>query len=66
MKLLSVCLAFALLLGAAPAIAAGDEPLTINVILSLTGPAAFVGVDEKAAFAVYETRSIKPAAFAAV
>jgi branched-chain amino acid transport system substrate-binding protein len=54
MKLLRVCLAFALLLGAAPAIAAGDEPLTINVILSLTGAAAFVGVDEKAAFAVYE------------
>ena len=37
MKPLRVCLAFALLAGAFPTIAAGDEPLTINVILSLTG-----------------------------
>jgi len=55
MKLLRLCIALVLLAGVAPTVAAGDEALTINVILSLTGPAAFVGVDEKAAFAVYET-----------
>lgn len=55
MKLLRVCLAMALLAGVAPAIAAGDEPLTINVILSLTGPAAFAGLDEKTALTVDET-----------
>lgn len=54
MKLLRLLLALALLAGISPTVASGDEPLTINVILSLTGPAAFVGVDEKAAFAVYE------------
>jgi branched-chain amino acid transport system substrate-binding protein len=54
MKLLQLCLALVLLAGMAPAVAIGDEALTINVILSLTGPAAFVGVDEKAAVAVYE------------
>jgi branched-chain amino acid transport system substrate-binding protein len=55
MKLLRVCLALVLLAGAFPTVAAGDEPVTINVILSLTGAAAFVGIDEKAAFAVYES-----------
>ncbi len=35
--------------------AAADESLTINVILPLTGSAAFVGLDEKNAIDIYET-----------
>jgi branched-chain amino acid transport system substrate-binding protein len=58
MKRLCVLLALVLLAGFAPAVAAG-EPLTINVILSLTGPAAFVGVDEKEAYAVFESMTNK-------
>jgi branched-chain amino acid transport system substrate-binding protein len=53
MKLLCFCLAL-VLLGFAPAVAAGDEVLTINVILSLTGPVAFAGLEEKTALGVYE------------
>ena len=42
--------AFGFVSSAAPA----DEPFTINVIESLTGPAAFAGVEEKTALGVYE------------
>ena len=58
-KLLRVGLALVLLSGLAPTVVAGQEALTINVILSLTGPAAFAGLDEKAALVVYETMTNK-------
>jgi branched-chain amino acid transport system substrate-binding protein len=53
MKRLCICLALVLLAGLIPAVAA-DEPLTINVIVSLTGPAAFSGASDKEAIGVYE------------
>ncbi len=53
MKRLCSCLAFVLLAGVIPAVAA-DEPLTINVIVSLTGPAAFSGASDKESIGVYE------------
>jgi branched-chain amino acid transport system substrate-binding protein len=55
MKRLCLTLALAMLVGFSPRAATSQEVLTINVILSLTGPAAFVGVDEKQALTVYET-----------
>lgn len=54
MKRLGIFLALVLLVSLAPAVAAGDEAFTINAIVSLTGPAAFVGVGEKQALQVYE------------
>src|ERR1700735_662231 len=52
---LFVLLGLAAGIGLLPLGASGDENLTINVILPLTGPAAFVGQDEKAAMQIYET-----------
>jgi hypothetical protein len=52
---LFVLLGLAAVTGLLPLGASGDENLTINVILPLTGPAAFVGQDEKAAMQIYET-----------
>jgi branched-chain amino acid transport system substrate-binding protein len=52
---LFVLLGLAAGIGLLPLGASGDENLTINVILPLTGPAAFVGQDEKAAIQIYET-----------
>jgi branched-chain amino acid transport system substrate-binding protein len=51
-----LCLSFglAMVVGSFPNVASSDEALAVNVILSLTGPAAFVGVDEKQALQVYE------------
>jgi branched-chain amino acid transport system substrate-binding protein len=54
MKPLRLCLAMVLLGSLVPTVASGDEPLTINVILSLTGPVAFAGIEEKTALGVYE------------
>lgn len=54
MKLRRSLLALALLAGIAPVATVAAEPLTINVILPLTGPAAFAGGDEKTALTVYE------------
>jgi branched-chain amino acid transport system substrate-binding protein len=54
MKRLRIFLALALLVGLAPIVSAADEPLTINVIVSLTGPAAFAGVQDKESIQVYE------------
>src|SRR5580692_8643873 len=39
----------------APAAFGQEKSFTINVILPLTGPAAFVGLDEKNAVQIYET-----------
>jgi branched-chain amino acid transport system substrate-binding protein len=46
---------FGVLLALVPPAAFGDDNLTINVILPLTGPAAFIGLDEKNAIQIYET-----------
>lgn len=50
---LRMCLAS--IFGLLPIAASSDEALTINVIVSLTGPAAFVGTDEKNGLQVYES-----------
>lgn len=55
MKRLPILLALALVAGVAPAAAPAQEALTINVIVSLTGPAAFAGVSDKESVQVYET-----------
>ena len=54
MKHLRSVLALASLVGLAPPVAAADD-LTINVIVSLTGPAAFAGAADKESMQVYET-----------
>jgi branched-chain amino acid transport system substrate-binding protein len=54
MKRLRIFLALALLVGLPPIVSAADETLTINVIVSLTGPAAFAGVQDKESIQVYE------------
>jgi branched-chain amino acid transport system substrate-binding protein len=54
-KSFRIALVFALLFGLVSTVAPADEVITINVIESLTGPAAFAGVEEKAALGVYES-----------
>jgi branched-chain amino acid transport system substrate-binding protein len=46
---------FGIALYVAPPAAFGDQSLTVNVILPLTGPAAFIGLDEKNAIQIFET-----------
>ena len=54
MKRLRIVLALALLVGLAPPVVAADD-LTINVIVSLTGPAAFAGAADKESIQVNES-----------
>lgn len=50
-----ITVGFGALLAVVPPAAFGDDVLTINAILPLTGPAAFIGLDEKNAIQIYET-----------
>jgi branched-chain amino acid transport system substrate-binding protein len=50
-----ITVGFGVLLVLVPPAAFGDDNLTINAILPLTGPAAFIGLDEKNAIQIYET-----------
>ncbi len=54
-KCLRLLVCLALLMGLSPTSASSDEALTIDAIVSLTGPAAYVGAQEKAGLQVYET-----------
>ncbi len=46
---------FGILLAIVPPAAFGDDNLTINAILPLTGPAAFIGLDQKNATEIFES-----------